>query len=49
MEKNSMTGSEIYGYLMSDNFDIDTEEQFKAVEDRLIGFSSTNSRIDENN
>jgi CMP-N,N'-diacetyllegionaminic acid synthase len=35
-EMHSMTGQRIYGYVMDHNFDIDTEEQFKAVEEELI-------------
>ena len=31
-EKKSMTGTKIYGYLMVDNYDIDTENQLLSVE-----------------
>lgn len=31
-QSNSMSGSKIYGYIMSHNFDIDTEEEFLAAE-----------------
>ena len=31
MQQNSMTGSSIHGYLMSDSFDIDTEEQLERA------------------
>lgn len=31
LNKNSMTGSNIYGYIMSRNYDIDTEEEFQAA------------------
>lgn len=35
LEKNSMTGDIIAGYLMNENFDIDTEEDFLRAQERL--------------
>lgn len=35
MKKHSMSGDVIAGYEMSDNFDIDTEEEFQKAEDYL--------------
>ncbi len=35
MEEHSMSGKKIKGYLMSENFDIDTEEEFLAAEKRI--------------
>ena len=32
MEKNSMTGDVILGYLMNENYDIDTEEELERVQ-----------------
>lgn len=36
LEEKSMSGKNIQGYIMKDNFDIDTEEDFKLVEDYLL-------------
>ena len=36
LEQKSMSGKNIYGYVMKDNFDIDSEEDFKLVEDYLL-------------
>ena len=36
LNKHSMSGSRIAGYEMSDNFDIDTEEEFRAAEKYII-------------
>lgn len=36
LKKNSMSGDRIAGYEMNENFDIDTEEEFKAAEKYLI-------------
>ena len=38
-EKHSMSGTKIAGYEMSDNFDIDTEEEFLAAEKYILGKS----------
>ncbi len=35
--KNSMTGDKILGYVMEDNYDIDTEEEFEAAKVQLSG------------
>lgn len=35
LEQRSMSGEKIYGYLMEDNFDIDTEEDFKLVSELI--------------
>ena len=35
LEKNSMTGENIAAYVMQQNFDIDTEEEFRDAEERL--------------
>lgn len=35
ISQKSMTGNNIYGYLMTDNFDIDTEEDFKVASQYL--------------
>ncbi|MBU5477774.1 acylneuraminate cytidylyltransferase family protein [Eubacterium sp. MSJ-13] len=35
-EKNSMTGDVIAGYVMDENFDIDTEEEFLKASERLL-------------
>lgn len=37
LEKNSMTGDNIAGYLMKENFDIDTEEDFLRAQEWLKG------------
>jgi CMP-N-acetylneuraminic acid synthetase len=34
-EMKSMTGTKIFGYVMNENFDIDTEEQFQKLEEYL--------------
>lgn len=36
LKKNSMSGERIAGYEMNENFDIDTEEEFKAAEMYLM-------------
>lgn len=36
LDNRSMTGNNIYGYLMKDNFDIDTEDDFKLAEDYIL-------------
>lgn len=36
LEQKSMSGKNIAGYIMKDNFDIDTEEDFKIAEDYLL-------------
>lgn len=36
LNKHSMSGNKIAGYEMSDNFDIDTEEEFKAAEKYIV-------------
>jgi CMP-N-acetylneuraminic acid synthetase len=36
LEKNSMTGDAIYGYVMADNFDIDYESQLTRVATQLV-------------
>lgn len=36
LEKNSMTGEKVLGYIMEENFDIDTEEDFRAAANRLF-------------
>lgn len=43
-EMESMTGSMVYGYLMEDNFDIDTEHQLKNVERFLAREKSSMAR-----
>lgn len=35
LEKKSMSGENIAGYIMDENFDIDTEEEFLRAEERL--------------
>lgn len=35
LEKKSMSGTNIAGYVMDENFDIDTEEEFKKAEARI--------------
>lgn len=35
LEKHSMSGENIAAYIMRENFDIDTEEEFKKAEERL--------------
>ena len=35
LEKKSMSGTNIAGYVMDENFDIDTEEEFKKAEERI--------------
>lgn len=37
LEKNSMTGDNIAGYLMKENFDVDTEEDFLRAQEWLKG------------
>lgn len=37
LEQKSMSGSNIAGYIMNENYDIDTEEEFLAAEKRLNG------------
>lgn len=41
MEQHSMTGKNIYGYEMSDNYDIDTEEEFLRAE-QAMNFENIN-------
>lgn len=36
LNKHSMSGSKIAGYEMDDNFDIDTEEEFRAAEKYIV-------------
>lgn len=36
IKKNSMSGSRIVGYEMDENFDIDTDEEFRAAEKYLL-------------
>lgn len=36
LKQKSMTGKNIYGYVMQNNFDIDTEEEFKIAENYLL-------------
>ena len=36
LEQKSMSGKNIFGYLMKNNFDIDTEEEFKIAENYLL-------------
>ena len=36
LEKNSMTGSRIFGYVMAHNIDIDTEEDFQRAELEML-------------
>lgn len=36
LKKNSMSGNKIAGYEMNENFDIDTEEEFRAAEKYLM-------------
>ena len=38
MEKNSMTGDVIIGYLMDENYDIDTEEELEKARETMINF-----------
>ena len=40
IEKRSMTGENIYGYLMKDFYDIDTYEQFEKVSDAILSSES---------
>jgi len=41
-EMKSMTGTRIFGYVMDDNFDIDTEDQLKEVEQYLTNNTGDN-------
>ncbi len=40
LEKNSMSGDVIYGYMMEENFDIDTEEEFIKAKRYIEGLSA---------
>lgn len=44
-EKHSMTGSNIFGYEMSKNYDIDTEEEFRIAEEYLKIISGKRSFV----
>lgn len=39
LEQKSMSGKNIHGYIMKNNFDIDTEEEFKIAENYLLAKS----------
>lgn len=43
-EQHSMTGSRIFGYLMQDSYDIDTEDQFDRAEAVLAATHESTSR-----
>ncbi|MDO1451001.1 acylneuraminate cytidylyltransferase family protein [Rhodocytophaga aerolata] len=47
LEKNSMTGDAIYGYVMAENFDIDYESQLTRVATQLVtnGHGENKSKI----
>jgi len=40
LERRSMTGDRVYGYLMNENFDIDTEHDFQTA-DAVVAFGQT--------
>lgn len=44
LERKSMSGSRIYGYIMDKNYDIDTEEEFRKAEE-YIKFTSGKKRF----
>lgn len=45
LEKNSLTGDKMLGYIMDEEFDIDNEKEFERAQNKLVELDKENNKI----
>lgn len=45
LEKNSLTGNKILGYVMDEEYDIDNEKEFQQAQNKLIELDKENNKV----